>query len=202
MGDHRREVAGENGTEARPVTRTERGGHSTPQRPPGASIAMPTVPPTASSTGIPPPSRVPQPPPVPHRPVGSLRLEMPSETSNRSAPHLGATPPPFSSNPGGGGGGGGGVPPVSCLYFLPMEALHAVRPPATKRPSVPPAAVGAAPSAAGLRPDPSSATPRPAASLRRRGRIPPSLGRFRPRGAERTTPHRSVSGSPNRGRKP
>lgn len=138
MGDHRREVAGENGTEARPVTRTERGGHSTPQRPPGASIAVPTVPPTASSTGIPPPSRVPQPPPVPHRPVGSLRLEMPSETSNRSAPHLGATPPPFSSNPGGGGGGGGGVPPVSCLYFLPMEALHAVRPPATKRPSVPP----------------------------------------------------------------
>lgn len=124
MGDHRREVAGENGTEARPVTRTERGGHSTPQRPPGASIAVPTVPPTASSTGIPPPSRVPQPPPVPHRPVGSLRLEMPSETSNRSAPHLGATPPPFSSNPGGGGGGGGGVPPRE-LPLLPADGSPA-----------------------------------------------------------------------------
>lgn len=100
------------------------GGHSTPQRPPGASIAVPTVPPTASSTGIPPPSRVPQPPPVPHRPVGSLGLEMPSETSNRSAPHLGATPPPFSSNPGGGGGGGGGVPPRE-LPLLPADGSPA-----------------------------------------------------------------------------
>lgn len=177
----------------------EGGGTPLPNDLPARASLCPRFPPQPPAPGSRLPPGYPNPLPCPIDPWDhsgwKCPLRPPTAAHRTSAPHLRrsrATPGAVGAVP----------PPVSCLYFLPMEALHAVRPPATKRPSVPPAAVGAAPSAAGLRPDPSSATPRPAASLRRRGRIPPSLGRLRPRGAERTTPHRSVSGSPNRGRKP
>lgn len=116
----------------------EGGGTPLPNDLPARASLCPRFPPQPPAPGSRLPPGYPNPLPCPTDPWDhsgwKCPLRPPTAAHRTSAPHLRRS----RATPGAVGAVGAVSPPVSCLYFLPMEALHAVRPPATKRPSVPP----------------------------------------------------------------